>query len=72
MSIMTARFNRTRWSKTRIQIDAMSSGTELTFPASQYFNCKSSVERLGDAYGGERKYSMSGGKKSRITVKRIF
>lgn len=40
MSVMTDRFNRTRWSDTRKQIDAMEPGTELTFEADQYFNCK--------------------------------
>lgn len=73
MSIMSDRFNKTRWSKTRIAIDAMTPGETLDFPPSEYFNCHSSVQRLNDAYCGERKYEMLGGKKSpSIDVKRIL
>lgn len=72
MSIMSDRFNRTRWSNTRKAIDAMSPGQELSFPVSEYFNCHSSVMRLNDAYDGERKYELIGHKATPIIVKRIL
>ena len=72
MSTMSDRFNRTRWSDTRKRIDAMSPGQELSFPATEYFNCHSSVLRLNDAYDGERKYELIGSKTTPIIVKRIL
>lgn len=45
----------------------MVKGQVLTFPLSEYFNCKSSVERLNDAYAGARQWS----RKKRTTVTRI-
>jgi len=53
---MTRRFQRSRWSETRMLIDAMNVKDELTFPLSQYSNVHSSVLRLNDAYNGRRKY----------------
>jgi hypothetical protein len=71
MSIMSDRFNRTRWSDTRKAIDALKPGQSKKFPEAEFFNCHSSVMRLNDAYDGERKYELSGGRSAPI-VKRIL
>lgn len=42
-----------RWSKTRRRIYAMAPGEKIHFPAREYFNAKTSVERL-NALLGER------------------
>lgn len=67
---LTDRFCRARWSKTRREIDAMAPGTELVFTGKEYFNAKSSVERLNDAYDGARQWTMVRAK-GVVTVKRI-
>lgn len=67
MSSMTERFHRHRWSATRQEIDRMGVGQTINFPAGEYFNCKSSVERLNDAYGSARVWTL----KHRTEVTRI-
>lgn len=54
MSKISDNFQRWRWSEVRKQIDAMKPGTTLRFTCDKYFNVKSSVEHLSDAYDGER------------------
>ena len=67
MSAMTERFQRSRWAPTRQEIERMGAGQTITFPDSEYFDCKSSVERLNDAYGSARKWTL----KNRTEVTRI-
>lgn len=59
MNAMVRRFQRSRWSLVRVQIDGMMPRVWRTFPVSDYYNVKSSVERLNDAYMGERTWGMS-------------
>lgn len=56
MSVMSDRFFRARWSETRKRIDDMRVGDSLKFPPDEYVNAKSSVERLNEAYAGEREW----------------
>lgn len=56
---MVARFQRSRWSRTRLRMDAMSAGEVLTLPLAEYYNAKASTDRLNDAYGGSRVWVMS-------------
>jgi hypothetical protein len=58
MPTLTKRFQRARWSSTRKRIDAMEPGQRRYFPRTDYFNCKSSVMRLNDAYEGTRVWQM--------------
>lgn len=53
---MIARFQRRRWSNTRLRIEALSRGESATFTAPEYFNAKSSTERLNDAYADVRQW----------------
>lgn len=56
---LTERFQRARWSKTRIAMDAMEKGEILKFPDSEYYNAKASTDRLNDAYDGKRKWKLT-------------
>lgn len=55
---LVARFNRKRWTPERVAIDAMKAADTLAFTEAQYFNVKSSVERLNDAYEGTRVWKL--------------
>lgn len=71
MSTMVSRFQRWRWSPVRKAIAGMPPESRKTFNPSEYFNCKSSVDRLNDAYEGDRRWEVSGWPKGkRITVRR--
>lgn len=56
---MISRFQTARWSDTRKKIHALEAGQSLSFPQAEYFNAKSSADRLTEAYGGEREYKCS-------------
>lgn len=58
MNAMVKRFQRSRWSSTRIRIEKMKPGKRRHFPLTDYYNCHSSVTRLNDAYAGRRKWKM--------------
>lgn len=70
MKTMPDRFIECRWSTTRKSIAALGVGQAKDFPASEYFNVKSSVERMNDAYNGIKQWIISGGK-NRPYVKRL-
>lgn len=71
MSTMVSRFQRGRWSNTRVIIDAMDVGDKKEFPVTEYFNCHATVDRLNDAYD-DREWEMQGWAKSKtIAVRRI-
>jgi len=70
MSTMTNRFIISRWSPTRKSIHDLKVGGNAHFEPDEYYNVKSSVERLNDAYGGEKVWQMTG-RKCGILVNRI-
>ena len=69
-NIMVKRFQKWRWCDTRHKIHDMDIGSELIFPNSEYSNARFAVERLNDAYWGEREWKIKGRRKE-IKVTRI-
>lgn len=57
---LVQRFQRGRWSATRQAIDALSPGETVHLPLSELNNAKTSVQRLRDAYEGQRRYTVRG------------
>lgn len=67
-AIMPSRFQRSRWSFVRIKIDKLTIGQTATFKAKDYSNAKNTVDRMNDAYGGEKVWKIGGGRKTpRVT-----
>ena len=57
---LVQRFQRCRWSATRIAIDALLPGEKVHLPFSEVNNAKTSAQRLRDAYAGQRRYTVRG------------
>jgi len=68
MSVMSDRFQRFRWSQTRISIDEMYIGHLKEFSLTEYNNARVSVSRLNDAYDGEKVFEFLGCRRGRPTV----
>ena len=67
---MIARFQKVRWCPARHSIHDLKPGQHIHFDSSHYYNVKSTVERLNDAYRGLRKW-MKETHHGKITVKRL-
>jgi len=67
---LLARFQRARWSETRRRMDAMRPGETLALARSEYYNAKSSTDRLNDAYEGSRRWFLKR-ERDRVMVRHI-
>lgn len=57
---MVRRFQRCRWSATRTAIAALQPGEKVHLASAEVNNAKTSVQRLQDAYEGQRHFKASG------------
>ena len=55
---MVARFQLERWSAVRRAVHDLPVGVRKRFPLPDYFNCKSTVDRLNHAYEGTRAWRL--------------
>lgn len=69
---MVERFQRCRWSATRTAIDALQPGDKVHLPLSELNNAKTSVQRLRDAYAGQRRFTVRGTEPGIVVTREVL